>query len=386
MAGNARSVVIHGGTLVDADGSRDGWIATRGGIIAAVGTGTGWQDHAGTAGDVIDAAGGVIAPGFIDIHGHGGGGASFGTDADQALSALAAHREHGTTHAIASLVTNPIEVLEQQLRDLRAVMDRDRHLWGAHLEGPFLAPARKGAHAPQHLRHPTPDLVSRLIIAGKGVLRQITMAPELPGADEAIERFVEAGVVVAVGHTSADHDTAQRAFDHGATLVTHAFNAINSIESRAPGPLVAAFADSRVTLELIADGVHVDHALLALAFQMAPGRIALITDAMSAAGSDEGLYTLGDLTVSVRGGRVVLVGTDTLAGSVLTQDQALRVVTGAGVPLTDAITALTTTPARVMGRPHADHVLSEDSPANVVVLNSDLEVVSVVAGGVVIKQ
>ncbi|PKQ25595.1 MAG: N-acetylglucosamine-6-phosphate deacetylase [Actinobacteria bacterium HGW-Actinobacteria-4] len=383
MVSNARTVVLHGGTLVDANGERrDGWLEVRDGVIASLGNGDGWRALPGDPGAVVDARGGIVAPGFVDIHGHGGGGASFGIDAEQTVAALAAHRAHGTAYAVASLVTNPIPVLEQQLRDLRAAMDHHPHLWGAHLEGPFLAPARKGAHAPQHLCHPTSDVVSRLLEAGAGVLRQITIAPELPGADEAIERFVDAGVVVAVGHTSADHDTAQRAFDRGATLVTHAFNAINPIESRAPGPLVAAFADPRVTLELIADGVHVDPRLLAFAFRMAPGRIALITDAMSAAGSDEGQYTLGDLTVSVRGGRVVVVGTDTLAGSVLTQDQALRVVTGAGVPLTDAIAALTTTPACVMGRDRADHVLREGAPANLVVLDPNLAVTAVVARGV----
>jgi N-acetylglucosamine-6-phosphate deacetylase len=387
MGEDLRAIVVHGGTLVDADGERArGWLVTRAQAIVAVGSGEGWRGHTSEAAEVIDAQGGLITPGFVDIHGHGGGGASFGSGADQTSTALAAHRAHGTTHALASLVSNPMEVLEHQLRDLRAVMDDHPQLWGAHLEGPFLAPERKGAHVLEHLRHPTGDLVSRLLAAGAGVLRQITVAPELPGAEEAIERFVDAGVVVAIGHTCADHDTARRAFDRGATLVTHAFNAVNGIASRAPGPLVAAFADERVTLELIADGVHVDPRLLALAFRMAPGRIALVTDAMAAAGCGEGEYTLGELTVSVRAGRVVLVGTETLAGSVLMQDHALRVVVGAGVSLSEAIAALTTSPARVMGQKRSAHLLRVGASADVVVMDADLAVRHVIAGGALVRN
>jgi N-acetylglucosamine-6-phosphate deacetylase len=178
----------------------------------------------------------------------------------------------------------------------------------------------------------------------------VTIAPELPGADDAIARFVDAGVIVAIGHTDADYDTARRAFDAGATVLTHAFNAMQPMLHRAPGPVMAA-VDAGAVLELILDGVHVHPSVAAGLFRLAPGRVALITDAISAAGCADGSYSLGSLTLEVHDGRATLAGSDTLAGSVLTQDAALRrAVQVLGIDPVDAVHALTAVPAAALGR------------------------------------
>ncbi len=286
---------------------------------------------------------------FTDIHGHGGGGHAYGDSVEATLVAFEAHRSHGTSRAVCSLVSQPLDVTARAIAVVRDAMALEPGLLGVHLEGPFLAPERKGAHAPHALATPTPDLVDALLEAGDGIVRQITMAPELPHALDAIERFVEAGVVVAVGHTQCDAATARAAFDRGATLVTHAFNAMHGISGRAPGVVGAAIDDERVTLEVIADGMHVNPALIAMLFRAAPGRVVLVTDAMAAAASAPGRYMLGELEVDVADGRAVLAGTDTLAGSTLTMDRAVEVCLLAGVAEAEAMAAATTIPAAVIG-------------------------------------
>lgn len=286
---------------------------------------------------------------YTDIHCHGGGGHSFGDSVEGTLEALAAHRAHGTSRVVASLVSEPLERTVRAMAVIREAMAVDAGILGVHLEGPFLSPARKGAHDPAALAIPTPDVVEALLAAAEGIIRQITIAPELPHALDAISRFVEAGVVVAVGHSDTDAAMAREAFDRGATLVTHAFNAMHGISGRAPGIVGAALADERVTLEVIADGIHVDPTLIAALFRAAPGRIVLMTDAMAAAAAPEGRYLLGGLDVDVVNGRAVIAGTDTLAGSTLTMDRAIEVCVAAGVPAAEALAAATTVPAAVLG-------------------------------------
>src|SRR5690606_8116852 len=196
-------------------------------------------------------AGPVIA--VIDLHCHGGGGAAFGTGVDETLRALEAHAAHGTAGIVASLVTAPASELARQLDVLREASDADARLLGAHLEGPFLAPERKGAHDAAHLSAPTPTMGDDLLAAGQGLRRQVTSAPELPGAVAGIAAFAAAGVVPAVGHPPASASLAAEAFDAGARLVTHAFNAMPGITARDPGPVGAALADERVAIEVIAD-------------------------------------------------------------------------------------------------------------------------------------
>jgi N-acetylglucosamine-6-phosphate deacetylase len=292
---------------------------------------------------------------YLDLHTHGAAGYAY-DDAVEAhiAQALAVHRGHGTAGTLLSLVSAPVEQLAHRLRELREVLSGSEEIsgvtvHGVHLEGPFLAAARCGAHDPQALRAPTPEAVETLLEAGEGILRQITLAPEIPGAGDAVRRFTEGGVSVAVGHTEATYEDAAAAFDLGASLVTHAFNAMPGLGHREPGPLGAALAREHVTLEVIADGVHVHPVLVKTLFSAAPGRIALVTDSMAATGLGDGAYQLGGLTVEVQNSVPLLSGTQTLAGSTLTMDKAVATVISAGVSHEEAVTAASTTPARVLG-------------------------------------
>ena len=378
-------VIVHGARKCDVDGEEDGfWLVFDGDRIAATGDGAGWAAHAGAGTHVVDAAGALLTPGFIDLHVHGGGGFSFDaaaghTAADAIGRALAVHRAHGTTRSVLSLVANPVAALERSLAAIADLAERDPLVLGSHLEGPFLAPGRRGAHNPDFLISPSPAVLERLAAAARGTLRQITIAPELPGALDAISALAEAGVVVAVGHTEADEEQAQAAFDRGARLLTHAFNAMPGIGHRKPGPVVAAIRDERVTAELILDEVHVHPDVARLLIDAAAGRVALITDAMAAAGSADGSYRLGSLDVTVVDGVARLTGQDgapgAIAGSTLTLDHALRVATRrCGMSLRAAVTALTWVPARVLGIDRRLGRLAPGYAADAVLLNGACEV------------
>lgn len=373
----AGTTLLVGARTLEADGPVDGgWVLLDGDLIAATGTGP-----APAADSRVDLAGAWLTPGFIDLHGHGGGGHAFDDGPARIRSALAVHRAHGTTRSVLSLVAAPLDRLEASLAGIAEVAADDPTVLGAHLEGPFLAPSRCGAHDPAHLRPPDRADVRRLVDAARGTLRQVTLAPELPGALEAIRVVVEAGAVAAVGHTEADLALTRRAFDAGARLVTHALNAMPDLGHRAPGPVGAALADDRVVLELVLDGHHVHPTVAALLFTGAPGRIALVTDAMAGAGAGDGDYRMGGLDVAVRGGRATVAGSGVLAGSTLTQDEALRTAITAGVPAVQAVTALTATPARVLGLGDRLGRIAAGFAADLVVLDADWRVRRVWAAG-----
>lgn len=375
---DAVSHIIHSARLVDAGrDTADAWVLVRDGRVAARGTGDAWRDAADAGTEVVDAVaaagtGAVLVPGFIDIHGHGGGGAAYDDGIEAIRAARALHRSHGTTRAVVSLVTATLDRLAHRVAAVADLVASDETVLGSHLEGPFLDPGHHGAHDPGLLLPPTPDAVERLLAAGRGTVRQVTIAPELPGALAAIETIVGAGAAAAVGHTDADADASLRAFDAGATILTHAFNAMPGLHHRAPGPVGAATRDPRITLEIIADGVHLAPEIVRIAFAAAPGRVALVTDAMAAAGSADGDYLLGALAVRVED-TVARLADGTIAGSTLTQDAALRTAVAAGVALSDAVTALTSTPARAIGRPDLGS-LAVGAPADAVLLDDALHV------------
>ncbi|MEH3089516.1 MAG: N-acetylglucosamine-6-phosphate deacetylase [Microbacterium arborescens] len=375
---DAVSRIVHSAHLVDAGRETpDAWLLIRDGRVAARGVGDGWRAAADPATEVVDAVetagnGAVLVPGFIDIHGHGGGGHAYDDGVEAVRAARALHREHGTTRAVVSLVTATIDQLAQRVAAVADLAATDETVLGSHLEGPFLDPGHHGAHDPALLVTPAPDAVERLLAAGRGTVRQVTIAPELPGALAAVETIVRAGAAAAVGHTDADADVSLRAFDAGATILTHAFNAMPGLHHRAPGPVGAATRDPRVTLEIIADGVHLAPEIVRIAFAAAPGRVALVTDAMAAAGSADGDYLLGALEVRVEN-TVARLADGTIAGSTLTQDAALRTAVAAGVALADAVTALTSTPARAIGRPDLGS-LAVGAPADAVLLDDTLHV------------
>ncbi len=373
------SILFSRARKLDAAGQVDDfWMLVDGDTITATGT-----NAPPIADSTVDLAGAWLTPGFLDLHSHGAGGFSYEGDADVIRAALAVHRAHGTTRSVLSLVANPIASLERSLSTIAGLAATDPLILGSHLEGPYLSVERKGAHDPRFLHEPQPAELDRLLDAAHGTLRQVTLAPELPNALELLQILVENEVVVAIGHTQADFELARRAFDVGARLLTHAFNAMPGIGHRAPGPVVAAFEDERVTLELVLDGEHVHPDVAALAFRSAPGRIALITDSMAAAGAPDGDYRLGTLAVEVRGGVAHLAGTESLAGSTLTQDRALRIaIERVGVAPADAVAALTLTPARVLGLEARHGLLAPGFVADAVQLDSQWAVERVWANGV----
>ncbi|MEW1834580.1 N-acetylglucosamine-6-phosphate deacetylase [Microbacterium sp. NPDC079995] len=378
------SRIIHSARLVDGGTETPGaWIRSERGRVTASGAGDEWR--ALPADEIVDAQevageGALLTPGFIDLHGHGGGGRAHEEGADAIRAARALHLAHGTTRAVISLVAGSLTDLQARLGIIADLTQADASILGAHLEGPFLDRGHHGAHDPDLLIAPTPDAVDALIAAARGALVQVTLAPELPGAIEAITRMTRAGVVVAVGHTSADADLTREAFDAGATLLTHAFNAMPGLHHRAPGPVGAATGDPRVTVEVIADGVHVHRDVIRILFAAAPGRVALVTDAMAAAGAADGTYRLGSLAVTVEAG-VARLADGTIAGSTLTQDAALRTAVAAGVALPAAVRALTSTPARTIGRPELGS-LAVGAVADAVLLDADLQVRQVFTGTV----
>lgn len=381
------TVVIHSARLVsDSRCATDAWVAFASARVLAAGVGDSWRGLTDRNTAVTDAGGKFLTPGFIDIHCHGGGGAAFDDGAEAIRTGLAVHRAHGTTRSTLSLVTNTLPRLEQSLKVIAELARVDPLVLGSHLEGPFLDEEFKGAHDKRLLRNATNPEIDRLLDAASGSLRQITMAPELPGAASAITRFTNSGVAVAVGHTAATYEQTMTAFDAGASILTHAFNGMRGIHHRAPGPVVAAMSRSGVTLEIINDGTHVHPDVVRMAWASAPGRVALVTDAMAAAGSADGSYRLGALEVTVRSGVARLVDGGSIAGSTLLLDDAVRRAVGdVGVSLESAIDAVTRVPARALGYSHQLGSLVAGYAADAVMLNEDLAVVAVWANGALLS-
>jgi N-acetylglucosamine-6-phosphate deacetylase len=383
-------IVIHSARVITGGRERaEGWLRFADGLIEATGTGDGWRDASAAGDEAVDARelageGAVLSPGMIDLHGHGGGGAAHEDGPEGVRTARAVHRSHGTTRAIASLVTGDLGEMAAHVAEIAQLTESDADVLGSHLEGPFLDPGHKGAHDPALLRAPEPAEVDRLIeaglIAGRQTIRQVTIAPELPGGLDAVRRLTEAGIVCAIGHTDADAETTRRAIEAGATLLTHTFNAMPGIHHRDPGPIPVAADDDRIVLELIADGVHVADEVMLMLFRGAPGRIALVTDAMAATGMPDGDYAIGSLAVVVADGVARLRDGGSIAGSTLTQDAAVRRVAGLGVPLPEAIRAATEVPARVIGRSDLGS-LHEGSVADAVLWDEELNVRAVWTGG-----
>jgi len=344
----------------------------------------------------------VMAPGYLDLHIHGSAGYDVMDDAAEALPAIEQLlARHGVTGYFPTTVTAPMDTTLRALERLakaietRELMNTDgtsRALpLGIHLEGPFLSHARTGVHPPENLLAPTLTLFERFWQAARGRIRMMTMAPELEGAHEVIAEAARRGVCVSLGHSDADFETTERGIAAGARHATHTFNAMRPLSHRTlshrtlehggPGILGAVLTDRRVSADIIADGVHLDPAIVKLvASAKGPEQTVLITDAISATGMPDGRYRLGSFEVDVRDGKCMANGK--LAGSVLTMDRAVRnLARFAEWDLPQAVAAASQNPARA-ARIANKGVLAVGADADFVVLTPEGEVLRTFVGGV----
>ncbi|MGH3071680.1 MAG: N-acetylglucosamine-6-phosphate deacetylase [Gaiellaceae bacterium] len=320
---------------------------------------------------------GIAIPGLVDLQVNGFGGVDFAT-ADSAAYRRAGEAllESGVTAFQPTLITAPEHELVAALAEVPRGPIGPRVI-GAHLEGPFLSPLRLGAHPIAARREPDPELLGRLLDAGP--VSEMTLAPERAGALELIDLLNARGVVASCGHSDATAEQAGRAFDRGAATVTHLFNAMRPLGHRDPGIAGAALARDDVIVQVILDGNHLAEETARVVWRAAAGRIALVSDAIAAAGIGDGSYRLGTVDVEVRDG-VARRGDGVLAGSSLTLIEAVRRLHGLGVPLADAVGAATSVPAKVVRRPNLGN-LRPGADADVVVLDDDLEIRTVFVGG-----
>jgi N-acetylglucosamine-6-phosphate deacetylase len=349
-----------------------------------------------------DFGDGVIAPGYIDLHIHGSAGYDVMDDAAAALPAIEQLlARHGVTSYFPTTVTAPMNTTLRALERLAdAIGERERQKadgksravpLGIHLEGPFLSHARRGVHPPENLLAPTLALFEQFWQAARGRIRMITIAPELEGAPEVIAEAARRGVCVSLGHSDADFAAAERGIAAGARHATHTFNAMrplghntlghSNLDHRGPGILGAVLTDRRVSADIIADGVHLDPAIVKLVTRAkGPEQTVLITDATSATGMPEGRYRLGSFEVDVRDGKCMADGK--LAGSVLTMDRAVvNLARFAEWDLPQAVAAASQNPARV-ARIANKGVLAAGADADFVVLSPEGDVLRTFIGGV----
>ncbi|MFW5420211.1 N-acetylglucosamine-6-phosphate deacetylase [Nocardiopsis sp. CNT-189] len=374
----ANTTTLTNARLLTPEGFRLGWLHIERGRIRSLGTGA----LPAEAGPAVDAGGRTVLPGAVDVHVHGGAGAAFTeTDPERLLSIVRFNREQGVTTVVGGLVAaSPADTLAQVAA--LAELTEAGEIAGSYLEGPWISEHRHGAHDPALLREPDLAEFAQIVKAGRGHIRMITVAPELPGALDLIRAAVSEGITVAVGHTEATYDQARAAFDAGASMATHLYNAMRPLNHREPGPIGAALTDERIVLELINDGVHVHPAAAQVAFDAAGSeRIALVTDAMAATGLGDGTYSLGKLEVRVEGGRALLAD-GTIASSTIVLPDAIRraVRTVPGVDLAAAARSAATVPARALGIPEVGS-LEPGFHADLLVLDDDLGVAGVVHRG-----
>lgn len=335
------------------------------GVVAAVGL----EPPAGSSA--------IAAPGLVDLQVNGYGGVDFlAADADGYRAAGEALLAAGVTAYQPTLITAAETELTAALAEVRERADGPR-LLGVHLEGPFLSPARPGAHPVEHLRLPDTALAERLL--APGLVSYVTLAPELPGALDLVDLLHARGIVVSFGHTDATAAEMAAGFGRGVRTVTHLFNAMRPFGHREPGPAGAALARDDVVVQLILDGHHLAADTATVVMRAARGRLALVSDAIAAAGQGDGVFRLGDVEVHVVDG--VARRTDgALAGSTLALLDAVRNLHALGAPLAEALAAASEVPARVLGRRDIGS-LQPGAPADVIVLDDRLELVRVLRDG-----
>ncbi len=333
--------------------------------------------HVAGVGQAVGNGRGIAVPGFVDLQVNGFAGVDFlDCDADDYTRAGEALLGTGVTAYLPTFITAPEEQLTSALRELPLAAPGPRIL-GAHLEGPFISEHRLGTHPRSARRDPDRALLDRLLEAGP--VRLVTLAPELPGALDLIDTMLARGITVSCGHSDASAAAAHAAFDRGVRTVTHLFNAMRPLAHRDPGIVGAALTRPDVIVQVIVDGVHLADETVRLIWQVAGGRVALVTDAVSGAGMGDGRFALGEIVVELRDGEVRRAD-GVLAGSALTMIDAVRNLHALGVPLEQTLHAATAVPARVLGMTEIGR-LDPGARADIVVLGDALEIERVLVGG-----
>jgi N-acetylglucosamine-6-phosphate deacetylase len=338
------------------------------------------------AGESLDFPGAMLVPAYFDVHIHGSGGSDVMEATESALSTIGGFlARHGVGSYLATTVSAPVDATLEALDGLAGLMGQDG--WGArpvgiHIEGPFISHAKRGAHAERDLVQPTVALFNRMWEAAEGHIRLMTIAPELPGADEVIARAVELGVKVSLGHSNAGIEDSRRGVRLGATSATHTFNAMRRFDHRDPGILGVVLNSDELFAEIISDGLHV-HPEVVRMFWKTKGveRAILVTDAMSATGMPDGNYKLGELEVRVKNGKCI-IGEDTLAGSTLTLDRGVRnFAEFAGIDIATAAWLASRNPARMIGLDSQVGALEVGRSADITVLSPKGEVMETLLRG-----
>jgi N-acetylglucosamine-6-phosphate deacetylase len=358
-------------------------------------TGLGPRDEVRVPAEAVHYAAGdkIVVPGFVDIHIHGAGGHDVMEANARALDRITATvARYGTTSILATTVTAPVEETCHSLQGIaRYIRNHEKpgdgtraaaEILGIHLEGPFISKARRGVHPPEAIARPSVEDLGKFREAADGLIKIVTIAPELPGALELIATAVAEGLVVAIGHTDADYEQTRAAFAAGARHAVHFYNAMRPFTHRDPGVIGAVLTEPEMTAEVIADGVHVaGPAIQVLIGTKGFHTVLLASDGTSATGMHDGNYRLGTIEVTVKGG-VCRNAEGKLAGSTLTLDRALRYLVELGVPVIEAVRMATVLPARRIGLAGKKGIIAIGADADLVVLTQDLRVDAVMTRGV----
>lgn len=371
------SVFAAGKVLTPAKELTPGYVVVEGDRVAEVRQGTPRRADR-------EFPAGVLVPGLVDLQVNGAAGVDFLQCTQEQFAAACRYlASTGTASFLPTLVSAPLDTLRTAAGALRRAVSAGARALGLHLEGPALNPNRAGAHDPRWLVPADDPRLRTLVEELEDMVRLVTLAPELPGGPELVRWLVSRGVVVSLGHTDATYAQTQEAFQAGATMVTHLFNAMRGLHHREPGPVGAALEEGEWACSLVADGIHVHPSVFRLAYRLlGPDRVVLVTDAVAAAGAPPGRYRLGEVELVVRPGDAPRLPDGTLAGSILRMDQAVWNVTRWGVPLLDAVRMATSTPARVLKLADRGHLRS-GARADLCVLASGRAVLTVVGGEVV---
>lgn len=340
---------------------------------------------------VVDAANCYVIPGLVDVHFHGCVGEDFSDATREGLQRIADFElSEGVTYICPASMTLPEETLTEICKNVaahRLESTSGAEVVGAHLEGPFLSYAKRGAQNADFLRDPDGEMLARLQKASDGCVKLMTMAPEQPGGLEFIAKAAELGVTVSVGHTTADYDTAMAAFAAGASHATHLYNGMPPIHHRAPAVIGAAFDSPGVRAEIICDGIHIHPAMIRLTFRLfGAERMVLISDSLRATGMPDGQYPFGGQEIEVHGNRATIVGhPETLAGSVTSLMGCMKQAVGMGIPMADAVRAATYNPACAIGIDDRAGTLDVGKEASIVLLDkADLSVKSIIFKGQIV--